>query len=103
MESASEEFEETDLKKIHINEPEARSMKRSKVAKLSYKGRAVADKRSGVIVAEKLVNQENDTSEQLDLANKRNYEVLTNPGNSERIHSLLRGTQCRPSRAACVR
>jgi transposase len=120
IESALEELEETGLKKIHVNEPEARLMKHSKCAELSYNGQAVADEKSGIIVAEKLVNQENDTSmlvpmldkvkenlgsvaqenladggyatsEQLDLASKRNYEVLTNPGNSERSSKGVQG------------
>jgi transposase len=55
-------LEETARKKIHVNEPEARLMKHSKGSELSYNGQAVADEKSGIIVAEQLVNQENDTS-----------------------------------------
>ena len=113
IQAALAELEETDRKKIHVDEPEARFMKHRKGVELSYNGQAVADEKSGVIVAEKVVNDENDTSmlvpmldeahenlggvaqenladggyassAQLYQAGERKYEALTSPGSSER-------------------
>ena len=120
IEAALMELEESGRKKIHVGEPEARFMKHRKGVELSYNGQAAADAKSGIIVAEKVVNDENDTSmlvpmldqvkknlgsvahenladggyatgEQLSLARKRDYEVLTNPGNSERSSKGAKG------------
>jgi hypothetical protein len=120
IQAALEELEGTGRKKIHVNEPEARFMKHRRGTELSYNGQAAADEKSGIIVAEKVVNDENDTSmlvpmldevkenlgsvaqenladggyataERLSLARKREYEVLTNPGNSERSSKGAKG------------
>ena len=120
IEAALEDLEETNRKKIHVNEPEARFMKHRKGVELSYNGQAAADIKSGIVVAEMVVNDENDTSmlvpmldevkenlgsvarenladggystaEQLGLAQELNYEVLTNPGNSERSSKGAKG------------
>jgi transposase len=113
IERALKELGETGRGKIHLNEPQARFMKQGKGMDLCYNGQAVADAKAGIIVAEKVVNEENDTSmlvpmldevkknlggvaqenladggyataAQLDLARERHYEVLTAPGSGER-------------------
>lgn len=113
IQAALEQIERTGRKKIHVNEPEARFMKTGTGTELAYNAQAVADAKAGIIVAQDVVNKENDTSmlvpmldevkqnlgdvaqenladggyatgSQLDLARQRNYEVLTSPGNSER-------------------
>lgn len=108
-----------DREHMHPGEPDARLMKSNRRTDPSYNGQAVADEKSGMIVAEDLVTDENDmeqlvpmlerveenvgktadetladggyaTGAQLDKAEKREYEVLTKPGAGERKAKSVR-------------
>jgi transposase len=104
--------EEQEIKHLHPGEPEARLMKHGRTIELSYNAQAVADQKTGMVVAQDVVNDENDTSllvPMLDLvkenlektaketladggyasaaqiheAEKATYSILTNPGPNE--------------------
>ncbi len=112
IEQALQTLDDAGRDHIHGNESEARLMKSGRNIELSYNGQAVADRKSGMIVAEDVVNEENDgaqlvpmidrvkenlgktaqetladggysTGVQFEKAEEREYEVLTNPGRNE--------------------
>lgn len=109
---AMRELEESGLKRVHHCEPEARLMKNRRTVELSYNAQAVADQKSGIIVAADVVNEGSDNGElvpmldlvkenlgavarenladggyfsgsQIGLAEERKYEVLVSPPSSE--------------------
>jgi len=84
---ALDELDESKRKVIHPGEPEARFMKTRRSMELAYNGQVVADQKSGMIVVQDVVTDEADSgyysSSQIGLAEKREYEVLTNPPPSE--------------------
>jgi transposase len=104
--------EEQETKHLHPLEVEARLMKHGRSIELSYNAQAVADQKTGMIVAADVVNDENDSSQlvpmldqvrdnlgrtaqdnladgsyasaaQIDLAEKAAHSILTNPGPNE--------------------
>jgi hypothetical protein len=112
IQKALTELEESGQERVHRCEPEARFMKNRRDIDLSYNGQAVADKDSGIIVAQDVVTDETDngqlvpmldrvkenmgdvaqenladtgyfSSSQIGLAEERNYEVLVNAPSSE--------------------
>jgi transposase len=109
---ALDELDNSKRKVIHPGEPDARFMKTRRCIDLSYNGQVVADQKSGMIVAQDVVMDEVDSGQlvpmlehvketlgavaqenvadsgyystsQIGLAEKRQYEVLTNPPPSE--------------------
>jgi len=109
---ALEELKESELKRVHPCEPEARVMKNRRNLDLSYNAQAVADRDSGIIVAADVVNEGSDNGQlvpmldlvkenlgttakenladggyfsgsQIGLAEERKYQVLVNPPSSE--------------------
>jgi transposase len=112
IQKALTELEESGLKRVHHCEPEARLMKNRRTVELSYNAQAVADQKSGIIVAADVVNEGSDNGElvpmldlvkenlgavarenladggyfsgsQIGLAEERKYEVLVSPPSSE--------------------
>lgn len=106
------ELEESERKRIHHREPEARFMKNRRSIEPSFNGQAVADKNSGIIVAQDVVTDETDngllvpmldrvkenmgmvaqenladsgyySSAQIGLAEERKYEILVNAPSNE--------------------
>lgn len=104
--------EEEERKHLHPAESEARLMKHGRTIELSYNAQAVADRKTGMVVAEDVVNDENDSSllvpmlhqvkgnldktaeenladggyasaAQIHEAEEGKYSVLTNPGRTE--------------------
>jgi len=100
-------LDEIERNHFHPSEPEARMMKNTRSIELSYNAQAVADQKSGMIVAQDVVSDETDMDQlvpmldrvqenlgkvsqetladggynstiQLGLAEQRGYEVLTN-------------------------
>lgn len=109
---ALDELDNGGRKIIHPAEPDARFMKMRRGIDLAYNGQVVADQKSGMIVAQDVVMDEADSGQlvpmldqvketlgtvahenvadsgyystsQIGLAEKRKYEVLTNPPPSE--------------------
>jgi len=89
---------------LHLGEPDSRLMKAGRAIDLCYNAQVVADHKSGIIVAQAVVNDENDTGqlapmlekvketladggyasgEQIDLAEKAGLSVLTHPSGNE--------------------
>ncbi len=112
IQKALRELEESDLKRVHPCEPEARLMKNRRNVDLSYNAQAVADGDSGIIVAADVVNEGSDNGQlvpmldlvrenlgatakenladggyfagsQIGLAEEREYGVLVNPPSSD--------------------
>jgi transposase len=117
------ELQESQRKRVHPCEPEARFMKNRRSIELSYNGQAVADKDHGIIVAQDVVTDETDngqlvgmldlvkenvgevaqenladsgyfSSSQIGLAEERKYEVLVNAPSIETTPS--RSAEARP-------
>ncbi len=63
IQKALEELRETDKKIVHPGEPEARYMKNRRSLEPSYNAQAVADQKSGMIVAEDVVDQGADNGQ----------------------------------------
>jgi len=109
---AMAELEESGRKRIHHREPEARFMKNRRSVEPSFNAQAVADEKSGIIVAQDVVTDETDngqlvpmldkvkenmgkvadenlgdtvfsSSSQIGLAEERGYEVLLNAPSNE--------------------
>jgi hypothetical protein len=124
---ALRELEEAELERVHHCEPSARLMKNRRTVELSYNAQAVADKTSGIIVAQEVVNEGSDngqlvpmldlvkenlgavagenladggyfSSSQLGLAEERHYEVLLNAPSSESTASRSSKTHVYHSR-----
>lgn len=112
IQKALTELKESELKRVHHCEPEARLMKNRRNVDLSYNGQAAADKDNGIIVAADVVNDGSDNGQlvpmldkvkenlgvtakanladggyfsgsQIGLAEERQYDVLLNPPSSE--------------------
>jgi transposase len=112
IEQAIRKLEEEDANHLHPGEPDARLMKNGRTIELSYNAQAVADQKTGMVVAQDVVNDESDSSQlapmldqvrenlgktaqenladgsyasaaQIDLAEKATYSILTNPGPNE--------------------
>ena len=112
IKKALNELEHMDKQLINLSEPEARFMKGNRKIDLSYNAQVVADKKNGLIVACDVINNTNDngqlvpmldlvnenlgevaqenvadagfySSSQIGLADRRGYEVLTNPPSSD--------------------
>jgi len=106
------EIEQCEQERVHPCEPEARLMKNRRTVELSYNAQAVADQKSGIIVAADVINEGSDNGQlvpmldsvkekvgtvagenladggffsgsQIGLAEEREYEVLVNPPSSE--------------------
>jgi transposase len=106
------EIEQCGQERVHPCEPEARLMKNRRTVELSYNAQAVADQKSGIIVAADVINEGSDNGQlvpmldsvkenvgavagenladggffsgsQIGLAEERKYEVLVNPPSSE--------------------
>jgi transposase len=109
---AIRKLEEEDTEHLHPGEPDARLMKDGRTIELSYNAQAVADQRTGMVVAADVINDENDTAQlvpmltqvkdtlgrtaeesladggyasaaQIDSAEKEEYSILTNRGSGE--------------------
>lgn len=107
IKEAQEEIRESKRKKININEPEARIMRTEGKKDTGYNAQAVVDSEHRIIIAEDVINEENDlhslvpmvekvkeiaetlpdkivadagygSGEQLSESEKREYDVLTN-------------------------
>jgi transposase len=63
IQKALQELRETDKKIVHPGEPEARYMKNRRSLEPSYNAQAVADQKSGMIVAEDVVDQGADNGQ----------------------------------------
>jgi transposase len=63
IQKALQELRETDKKVVHPGEPEARYMKNRRSLEPSYNAQAVADQKSGMIVAEEVVDQGADNGQ----------------------------------------
>ncbi len=112
IQEALKELDGSKKKVIHARDPEARFMKNRRSIELSYNAQAVADRDSGLIVAEEVVNEEADngllvpmldrvkenlgavaqenvedagyfSSSQIALAETRQYEVLVSRSSGE--------------------
>jgi len=112
IQKALQELKESELKRVHHREPEARLMKNRRNVDLSYNAQAVADRDNGIIVAAEVVNEGSDNGElvpmldlvrenvgataqenladggyfsgsQIGLSEERRYEVLMSPPSSE--------------------
>ncbi len=112
IQEAIRRLEEADAKHLHPSEPDARLMKNGRTTELSYNAQAVADRKTGMVVAADVVNEENDTGQlvpmldhvrdnlgnmanesladggyasaaQIASAEKKEYSILTNPGPNE--------------------
>jgi transposase len=112
IERALERLNEVGRDHMHGNEPEARLMKHGRSIELSYNAQAVADQKSGMVVAQDVVEDEDDSSQLVPMIDKvvenlgeaaqetladggyssavqfgeaaqRNYEVLTSPSKNE--------------------
>jgi transposase len=112
IQKALTELGESELKRVHHCEPEARLMKNRRNVDLSYNAQAAADKDNGIIVAADVVNDGSDNGQlvpmldrvkenlgataqenladggyfsgsQIGLAEERGYEVLLNPPSSD--------------------
>jgi transposase len=112
------ELQESQQKRVHHCEPEARFMKNRRSIELSYNGQAVADRDSGIIVAQDVINEETDngqlvpmldqvkenlggvaqetladsgyfSSAQIGLAQERGYGVLVNAPSSDTTASRI--------------
>jgi hypothetical protein len=119
IQKALMEIQESGQERVHHREPKARFMKNRRSIELSYNGQAVADKDSGIIVAQDVVTDETDngqlvpmldqvkenmgdvaqenladtgyfSSAQIGLAEERTYEVLVNAPSSETTASRSR-------------
>jgi len=75
---AREKMDEIDRKCLHPDEDEARMMLCSGQIDLAYNAQAVADEKSGLIVAEDVVNEENDRHQLTSMID----EVSDNTGDS---------------------
>ncbi len=60
IQRALQELDKTDKKVVHPCEPDARYMKNRRSTEPSYNAQAVADQKSGMIVAEEVVDEGND-------------------------------------------
>jgi hypothetical protein len=116
IQKAFAELKESGLERVHHCEPEARLMKNRRNVDLSYNAQAVADQKSGIVVAADVVNDCSDNGQlvpmldlvkenlgavagenladggyfsgsQIGLAEEREYEVLLNPPSSESSRS----------------
>jgi len=112
IQEAIRKLEDEDAKHLHPGEPDARLMKNGRTTELSYNAQAVADQKTGMVVAADVVNEENDTAQlvpmltqvkdnlgdtakesladggyasaaQIDSAEKEKYSILTSPGPNE--------------------
>jgi len=70
IEQALKKLDEVGRDHLSPREPEARLMKNGRGLELSYNGQAVADEKSGMIVAEEVVNDENDTGQLVPMLEK---------------------------------
>ena len=109
IQEAMRKLEQEDAKHMHPGEPDARVMKAGRCNELSFNAQAVADQKTGMVVAADVVNDENDSAQlvpmldqvkdnlgetakesvadggyasaaQIDSAEKAKYSILTNPG-----------------------
>jgi transposase len=109
---AIQKLDEEDTKHLHPGESDARLMKNGRTIELSYNAQAVADQKTGMIVASDVVNNEDDSAQlvrmldqvsdnlgntaqenladgsygsalQIHLAEKAGHAVLTSPGATE--------------------
>ena len=109
---AIQKLDEEDTKHLHPGESDARLMKSGRTIELSYNAQAVADQKTGMIVASDVVNDEDDSAQlvrmldqvsdnlgntaqenladgnyasvlQIHLAEKAGHAVLTSPGPNE--------------------
>jgi len=62
IKKAMSELDEAEREHIHPSEPEARMMKNQRTTDLCYNAQIVVDEKSGMIVAEEVVNDESDRS-----------------------------------------
>lgn len=112
IQKALRELGQSEAERVHHCEPEARMMKNRRTVELSYNAQAIADKKSGIIVAAEVVNEGSDNGQlvpmldlvkenlgavagenladggyfsgsQIGLAEERGYDVLLNPPSSE--------------------
>jgi transposase len=112
IQEALRKLEEEGTKHMHPGETDARLIKAGRCTELSYNAQAVADQKTGMVVAADVVNDENDTAQlvpmldqvkdnlgetakesladggyasaaQIDSAEKSEYSILTHPGPSE--------------------
>jgi len=112
IQEALRKLEQEDAKHMHPGEPDARVMKAGRCNELSFNAQAVADQKTGMVVAADVVNDENDSAQlvpmldqvkdnlgetakesvadggyasaaQIDSAEKAKYSILTNPGPNE--------------------
>ncbi len=114
IQKALKELDQSDKKVAHPSEPEARFMKNRRSKELSYNAQAVADQKSGMVVAADVVTDAADngqlvpmldqakenvgqvaqenvadagyfSSSQIGLANEREYEVLVSKSSGETV------------------
>jgi transposase len=126
IQKALSELEQSDLKRVHPCEPEARVMKNRRNLDLSYNAQAAADRDNGIIVAADVVNAGSDNGQlvpmldlvkenlgatakenladggyfsgsQIGLAEEREYEVLLNAPSSETTAGESRKTNVYPT------
>lgn len=112
IQEALRKFEQEDTEHLHPEETDARLIKAGRCTELSYNAQAVADQKTGMVVAADVVNDENDTAQlvpmlaqvkdtlgqtaqesladggyasaaQIDSAENEEYSILTNPGSGE--------------------
>ncbi len=110
---AIRELDQEKAEHKHPGEPEARLMKNGRCAELSYNAQAVADQKTGIVVAADVVSDENDSAQlvpmldqvknnlgktakesladgsyasaaQIDSAEEKKYSILTSPGSGEK-------------------
>jgi transposase len=112
IQEALSKLEQEDAEHLHPGETDARLIKAGRCTELSYNAQAVADQKTGMVVAAEVVNDENDTAQlvpmlaqvkdtigktaeesladggyaiaaQIDSAEKEEYSILTSPGSGE--------------------
>lgn len=112
IQEALRKLHEEDTNHLHPLEPEARVMKSGRSTELSYNAQAVADEKTGMVIAGDVVNDENDSSQlvrmldrvrdnlgetaqenladgsyasalQIHLAEQSDHAILTSPGPNE--------------------
>lgn len=121
IQEALQELDESDKKVVHPSEPEARFMKNRRSKELSYNAQAIADQKSGMIVAADVVTDGADngqlvpmidqvkenvgevaqetvadagyfSSTQIGLADQRAYEVVVSKSAGETVSERGAGT-----------
>lgn len=70
IQEALQELDDSDKKAVHPSEPEARFMKNRRTKDLSYNGQAVADEKSGMIVAADVVTDGADNGQLVPMLDK---------------------------------